>query len=122
MDDRRRKGDRGESYVATYLKKQGYTVIEQQFRCRRGEIDVIARSPDGIICFVEVKTRKDAVFAEAREFVTPAKQRRIRAAAQYYLIKYGNPDSLCRFDVAEVYLPDGFFKRPKINYLMQAFD
>ena len=122
MDERRRKGDRGESYVASYLKRRAYSVLEQQFRCRMGEIDLIVRSPEGIICFVEVKTRKDAVFAEAREFVTPAKQHRIRAAAQYYLLKFGDADSLCRFDVAEVYLTDGFFKRPKINYLPQAFD
>lgn len=122
MDNRQRKGDRGEAAVASYLKRQGYTVLERQFRCRRGEIDLIVRSPEGILCFVEVKTRKDAVFAEAREFVTSPKQHRIRAAAQYYLMKSDDSDSLCRFDVAEVYLPDGFFKRPKIYYLPRAFD
>lgn len=122
MDERKRKGDRGEKAVSSYLKKRGYTILEEQFRCRRGEIDLIARSEDGVLCFVEVKTRKNAEFAEAREFVTPAKQRRIRAAAQYYLMKNADSDALCRFDVAEVYLPEGFFKRPEINYLSQAFD
>lgn len=122
MDRRKKKGDRGEAAVAAYLRKQGYEIVERQFQCRRGEIDLIARSPEGILCFVEVKTRADAVFAEAREFVTSAKQRRIRAAAQYYLLKCDDSDSLCRFDVAEVYLPEGIFKRPKICYIPQAFD
>ena len=122
MDEKKRKGDRGEAAVASYLKHSGYAILDTQFRCRRGEIDLIARSPEGILCFVEVKTRKNAEFAEAREFVTPAKQRRIRAAAQFYLVKCGESDALCRFDVAEVYQAEGLFKRPKICYLAQAFD
>lgn len=122
MDERKRKGDRGEAAVASYLKRRGYAILEKQFRCRRGEIDLIARSADGVLCFVEVKTRKNAEFAEAREFVTPAKQRRLRAAAQFYLIKYGDADALCRFDVAEVYLSEGIFRRSRISYIPQAFD
>lgn len=122
MNERKRSGDRGESIIAAYLRRQGYKVLETQFRTRRGEIDIIARSPEGILCFVEVKTRKDAEFAKAREFVTPAKQRRIRAAAQFYLARCRDGDALCRFDVAEVYLAEGIFKRPQINYIPQAFD
>lgn len=122
MDEKKRKGDRGEAAVAAYLKRNGYTILETQFRCRRGEIDLIVRSPEGIVCFVEVKTRKDAEFACAREFVTPAKQRRIRAAAQFYLMKSHDADVFCRFDVAEVYLAEGLFQRPKIGYIAQAFD
>lgn len=121
MDDRKRKGNRGEAVVTRYLHRQGYTILEQQFRCRMGEIDLIARSPEGVLCFVEVKTRANAVFAEAREFVTRAKRQRLRAAAQYYLIGYADADPLCRFDVAEVYLPEGFLKKPVINYISQAF-
>lgn len=122
MDERKQRGNRGEAAVSAYLRRNRYTILEKQFRCRRGEIDLIARSPDGVLCFVEVKTRKNAEFAEAREFVTPAKQQRLRAAAQYYLVRYEDPDTLCRFDVAEVYMSDGFFKRLRINYLPRAFD
>ena len=122
MNEKKRSGDRGEAAVAAYLRRHGYQVIDTQFRTRRGEIDIIARSPEGILCFVEVKTRKDAEFAEAREFVTPAKQRKIRAAALFYLARSGDADQLCRFDVAEVYLGDGFFKIPRIHYIEQAFD
>ena len=121
MDERKSKGNRGEAAVAVYLKKKKYIILEQQFRTRRGEIDLIARSPEGILCFVEVKTRKDDSFASAREFVTPAKQQRLRAAAQSYLVMCGDSDSLCRFDVAEVYLRSGFLKKPEINYIEQAF-
>lgn len=121
MDERKSRGDRGEAIVATYLRKRNYTVLEEQFRTRRGEIDLIARSPEGILCFVEVKTRKDDSFAAAREFVTPAKQRRIRAAAQTYLVMRNDTDSLCRFDVAEVYVGSGLWKKPEINYIEQAF-
>lgn len=121
MSEQKRKGDRGESIVAAYLRRRRYTILEEQFRTRRGEIDLIARSPEGILCFIEVKTRKDDNFAAAREFVTSAKQQRIRAAAQAYLMKCKDADSLCRFDVAEVYLKPGFLKRPEIHYFEQAF-
>ena len=121
MDERKSRGDRGEAVVAVYLKKKKFTILEQQFRTRRGEIDLIACSPEGVLCFVEVKTRKDDSFASAREYVTPAKQRRLRAAAQAYLVMRGDSESLCRFDVAEVYLKPGFLKKPEINYIEQAF-
>ena len=122
MNENKRSGNRGEACVVLYLRRMKYEILETQFRTRCGEIDIIARSPDGILCFVEVKTRKDAEFAQAREFVTPAKQRRLRAAAQYYLMCHDDSDSFCRFDVAEVYPEKGFLKKPEINYIPQAFD
>jgi len=121
MDERKSRGNRGEALVAVYLRKKKYTILEQQFRTRRGEIDLIARSPEGVLCFVEVKTREDDSFASAREFVTAAKQKRLRAAAGMYLMLRGDSESLCRFDVAEVYLKTGILKKPEINYIEQAF-
>ena len=73
--ERRELGAWGEERAAKYLRGKGYTILERNFRCRSGEIDIIARR-GGIITFVEVKLRRDADFAEAREFVTAAKQRR----------------------------------------------
>ena len=122
MNEKKRSGDRGEALVAAYLRRRGYTILETQFRTRQGEIDIIARSPEDYLCFVEVKTRKDAKFAEAREFVTPDKQRKLRAAARYYLAKCGDMDLICRFDVAEVYLGEGIFRISRINYIPQAFE
>ena len=116
----RRIGEYGEAVVADHLRQQGYDILETQFRTRFGEIDIVARSPEGILCFVEVKTRNNASFALAREAVTPTKQRRIRTTAQRYLCLYGDMDTLCRFDVAEVYVGNGT-TQPWVHYIEQAF-
>lgn len=122
MDERKVTGNRGEAAAAAYLRKKGYQILASQFRCRYGEIDLIARSADGTLCFVEVKTRADSRFAQAREFVTPAKQQRLRTAAEIYLARTGL-DCPCRFDVAEVYpgmredLSDA-----TVNYFPSAFE
>ncbi len=119
MDERRRKGDLGETAVAQWLEERGFRVLERQFRCRFGEIDLIAWSPEGVLCFVEVKTRRSAAFAAPREAVTPAKQRRLRTTASLYLA--GRQwDCPCRFDVAEV-CPSGDRRTPEINYIISAF-
>lgn len=117
MNDR--KGDRGEDAVSALLRRKGYTVLERQYRCRWGEIDIIARSPEDILCFVEVKTRSSAAFAQAREFVTAAKQQKIRRTAGLYLARK-NLDCVCRFDVAEVYWPPAGWPQ-SVNYIINAF-
>ena len=108
-------GNDGEDAVARALVRRGFTVLERQYRRRLGEIDIIARDPDGVLCFVEVKTRSDAGFAQAREAVTPSKQRKLRAAALCYLAEH-KLDCQCRFDVAEVY-----WGSRRINYITNAF-
>ncbi len=121
MNDRKRRGDRGEAAVAVALVRRGYQILERQYRCRWGEIDLIARAPEGILCFVEVKARSRGAISTAREAVTPAKQHRLREAAGWYLAQTGL-DCACRFDVAEVYPdPAGRWERPEINYLINAF-
>ena len=60
MDERKRRGDRGESAVADWLERRGCAILERQYRCRWGEIDLVARDPGGVVCFVEVKTRQAA--------------------------------------------------------------
>ena len=118
MDERKRLGDRGEEAVARWLRGKGYRLLASQYRCRFGEIDLIARSREGILCFVEVKTRTSSRFAAAREAVTAAKQRRLRTTAQLYLAQTSQGECPCRFDVAEVYPgPAGY----EINYITNAF-
>ena len=114
------RGTWGEALVADYLRSRGYTLLASQWRCRLGEIDLIARSR-GMVCFVEVKLRKDHHLAQAREFVTPAKQRKVRIAAQYYLLDH--PTQLQpRFDVIEVYAPQGRdTAQPEICHWENAF-
>ncbi len=114
------KGDYGERLVAEALEKNHWTVLERNFHSRFGEIDLIAAGKEHII-FVEVKLRKSARFAAAREFVTRDKQRKLKATAEWYLTTH--PTALQpRFDVAEVYAPDGAKTAdPVIRYWQNAF-
>ena len=121
-----RGGDRsglglwGEEQAARSLESQGYQVTASRYRCREGELDLVAEGK-GYLCFVEVKLRKDHHLAQAREFVTPAKQRKVRIAAQYYLLDH--PTQLQpRFDVIEVYAPQGRdTAQPEICHWENAF-
>jgi len=119
MTERKIRGDWGEQIVAREIQRQGGVILERQFRCRWGEIDLIARSKDGTLCFVEVKTRSYNAIAAPREAVTPAKQKKLRDAAGWYLAQTGL-DCPCRFDVAEVYPPAQGAKR-EIHYISNAF-
>ena len=120
MNERKNTGNAGEQAVAVYLLRQGYQLAERQFRCRFGEIDLIVWSPEGILCFVEVKTRAGTSFARAREAVTPAKQQKLRVTAEYYLMQH-QLDCLCRFDVAEVYPGSDGYAQARIEYIINAF-
>ena len=112
----------GEERAARFLRRRGYRIVERNFRCRQGEIDVIARKRD-ILAFVEVKLRKDERFAEAREFVTRAKQERILTAAQLYLARSPELQELQpRFDVIEVYAPRGEDGPVTVEHIENAFD
>lgn len=119
MDERKRRGDRGEDAAASWLEKRGCAIVERQYRCRWGEIDLIARTAEGILCFVEVKTRSARAIAPPREAVTASKQRKLRNAASWYLAER-QLDCPCRFDVAEVYPADAGGRR-QINYIISAF-
>ena len=81
------------------LESQGYEILERNFSCRRGEIDLIARE-GGYLVFVEVKYRRTADQGDPEEAVDQRKRRRIGQAAAYYLYLHGLPENtLCRFDV-----------------------
>ena len=90
-------GDRGEAEVARYLRKKGYTLLSSQWRCRFGELDLVAKDRRGTICFVEVKLRSQNSIASPREFVDSHKQQRLRTAAALYLSRYELEDARCRF-------------------------
>ena len=111
----------GEAVAADYLRRKKYTVVAVGFRSRFGEIDLIAQDKRHLV-FVEVKMRKSADFAAAREYVNRAKQDRIRVTASVYLSRY--PTTLQpRFDVIEIYCPQGCnTKEPEINHLEGALE
>lgn len=117
MDVRHLFGSAGESAAAAYLKKKGYKIVGQNFTCRFGELDLIAQKGNYIV-FVEVKTRKNERFAEAREFVTRAKQERVLRAAMLWL-QSNETDLQPRFDVIEV-VGEGL--RQTIRHIENAFE
>lgn len=100
--DKREVGRRYECFAVNYLQKQGYQILEQNFCCRQGEIDIIAREGKYLV-FVEVKYRKNLQNGAPGEAVDRKKQQRIRQAAAYYLYqkRYGE-EVPCRFDVVAV--------------------
>lgn len=111
----------GEALAAEYLRKKHYKLVATRYMCRYGEIDLIVCDRNYLV-FVEVKLRRSANFAEAREFVDTRKQERIRTTASFYLAE--NETSLQpRFDVIEIYAPEGMATRnPVINHLEGAFE
>lgn len=110
----------GESLAADYLRKKHYTIVAANYRCRFGEIDLIASNRKFLV-FAEVKLRKSDSFAAAAEYVDSRKQNRLRSTAEMYLAQY--PTELQpRFDVIEVYAPYGIeTKKPVINHMEDAF-
>ena len=114
------RGAWGEALAAEYLRKKKYTLLAAGYRCRFGEIDLIVANKKYLV-FVEVKLRKNADFATAREYVNRTKQDRIRMTASMYLSQ--NPTALQpRFDVIEIYCPQGRETViPEINHLEDAF-
>lgn len=110
----------GEALAAEYLRKKRYKTVAVGYRSRFGEIDLIVENKKYLV-FVEVKLRKNAEFASAREYVNDAKQQRIRTTASMYLAQ--NPTKLQpRFDVVEIYAPQGAMtEKPEITHLEDAF-
>ncbi len=117
MNSNKLTGSLGETAAAEYLRKKRYRIVGMNYPCRYGEIDLIAETREYIV-FVEVKSRKSAAFAEAREFVTSAKQQRIAATAELWLM--ANPtEKQPRFDVIEVYQDEGIVH--SIHHIENAF-
>ena len=118
--DKKLLGRFGEEQAANYLKKKKYKILGMNYSCRFGEIDIIAGNRD-FIAFVEVKLRRNASFAQAKEYVTFSKQQRIMTAARLWLAS--NPtDKQPRFDVIEIYAPQGQMGDISINHIENAFE
>ena len=111
----------GEALAAERLRKLGYRIVAAGYRSRFGEIDLIA-SDDKYLCFIEVKLRKDAAFAPGRAAVDRRKQEKLRATAASYLAQHPENTLQPRFDVAEIYAPQGMeTKQPEFRYWENAF-
>ncbi len=113
--NKRALGTEKEQKAAIFLEKQGYHILARNFRCRLGEIDLIAK--DGAyLCFIEVKYRFATSQGYPAEAITPTKIRRITRTAQYYMLLHRiSQDTPCRFD-AVVILDN------EISLIKNAFD
>jgi putative endonuclease len=112
-------GPIGESIAATFLKGAGFTIVERNFRCVCGEVDIIARDGRTIV-FVEVKCRNNDRYGPPQLAVTPFKQRQISKAALVWLSKRRLYDAEARFDVVAIVVHDA--ELPQIEHIRNAFE
>lgn len=115
---RKKLGADAESLAAQFLIKKGMQVVQQNYRCRLGEIDLIVRDGRHLV-FVEVKSRRSLEFGAPSLAVNWRKQQKLTQLAQVYLKQKGLWRTSCRFDVVSVYAPvDG---SPEIKHIPNAF-
>jgi len=115
---RRALGTKGETAARAYLERRGVRILEANYVCAAGEIDLIGREREAIL-FIEVKTRTSAAFGPPQLAVHQRKQRQIVRAAQWFLAERRMPEVACRFDVMAVtFVSD---ERPRIEWVRDAF-
>jgi putative endonuclease len=117
--DNRALGQQGEEIAAAYLKGLRFKILDRNFRCKGGEVDIIARDGKTLV-FVEVKTRRNLSFGPPQLAVTPFKQRQISKAALTWLAKNKMFGASARFDVISILLPEN--QDPVIDHIRNAFD
>lgn len=108
----------GENLACGYLSECGYRVVERNFSCKAGEVDIIAIQGDNVV-FVEVKTRSSEEYGLPSEAVSISKQRKIVKTALYYLQSNRLLDYMCRFDVIEIIIDEE--NNHRINLIKDAF-
>ena len=112
-------GDEGELVALRYLKLNGYEILSRNYRKKRGELDVVCHK-DGVIVFIEVKTRREQQFGHPFESITTRKKQQLIKMAKQYLVEHNLWDkTYVRFDVIGVSWPkDG---NPSIEHIVDAF-
>jgi putative endonuclease len=111
-------GEKGESIAVKQLKKEGYKILERNYRTKLGEIDIIAEE-GGVIAFVEVKARKSEKYGTSRHAVTQVKQKKISMVALAYLKETNQFGKKARFDVVAINPDNG---NSTVNLIKNAFD
>lgn len=109
------KGDLGESIASKYLSDMGVKIIEQNYRTKIGEVDIIANINNELV-FIEVKARSNVRFGYPSEAVNYRKRQKITKVARYYILKNSLYNIPIRFDVIEIYLNEN-----KLNHIVNAF-
>ncbi len=118
VNKRQQFGKESESVAVRYLKKNGYKILEQNYRNKLGEIDIIAKDKNTLV-FVEVKARKSGLFGNPKWAITPKKQRKISMVALYYLKASKQHNVKARFDVISIVSEE---KNPDIEIVKNAFE
>lgn len=118
LNKRQQFGKESESFAARHLKKNGYKILERNYRNKLGEIDIIAKEK-GTLVFVEVKAGRTHVFGNPKWAVTPKKQRKISMVALYYLKATNQTHVKARFDVVALSLAKD---TPQIEIVKNAFE
>jgi putative endonuclease len=102
LKDSRLLGRRGQKLCEKFLKNKGYKLLERNFSCRTGELDLIMAVPEGVIVFVEVKTRTNEDFVDAEAAITKTKQIRMTRAAKFFIKTHKLEHLPLRFDIVIV--------------------
>lgn len=110
-------GKFGEKIAVQYLERRNYEIIGRNYRCRAGEIDIIAKK-DYFLVFIEVKTRSNVIFGEPVESINNEKAEKIRKIADYYIAINGVENAEVRFDIITV---QKFYKKIVISHFKNAF-
>ena len=116
--DRQQYGKESESVAAKLLRKKGYKILEQNYRTKIGEIDIIAKDKDTIV-FVEVKARKSRYYGHAKWAITLKKQRKVSMVALYYLKATRQTQKKARFDVVTIHTEKS---RSQVEIIKNAFE
>lgn len=111
-------GKFGEDIATEFVSKKGYKIIERNFECKQGEIDIIALDKKELV-FIEVKTRTDMSYGEAGEAVTIFKLKHLLNSIKYYIYKRNLQGEFIRIDVIEVYVKN---ENIKINHIKKAVE
>ncbi len=116
--EKKELGRRGEEVASRFLKKKGYRIIEKNYACKMGEMDIIAKEKDALV-FIEVKTRTSREFGPPQLAVNTRKQRQLSKVALNYLNEKRLRDVKARFDVVAIVFEGG---KEEIELIQDAFD
>ena len=116
--EKKELGKKGEEIALRFLKKNGYHIIEKNYVCKMGEMDIIAKEKDTLV-FIEVKTRTSTTFGPPQLAVNSSKQRQLSKVALYFLKEKGIEDVKARFDVVAILLGA---KGEEIELIRDAFE
>jgi len=119
LDSPKEVGNKGEKLAVKFLKRKGYKITQRNYKCKLGEIDIIAKH-DRIVVFVEVKTRQTQEFGAPQYAVTAAKRGQISRVALFYIREKKMVDQSCRFDVIAITFPSES-RKPRIEHIENAF-